>query len=63
MLVPPGDAEAFTNAILDLGQSAVKRVAIGQAAAKEVRQRFSIKQAIGRYTQLYHQLLGKKYGG
>jgi len=59
-LVPPRDAVALANAVLDLLQSPTAAREIGTNAREFVRQRFTVERLIGDLDRLYSELLAEK---
>jgi glycosyltransferase involved in cell wall biosynthesis len=57
-LVPPGDAQAMANAILQVLRDSTLRSELGDAGARRVRDAFSPSQRAAQVTELYKELLG-----
>jgi glycosyltransferase involved in cell wall biosynthesis len=57
LLVPPGDAAALAEAIEELWASPSRRTAMGEAAAADVRARFSIEATARNVGAVYEQVL------
>jgi glycosyltransferase involved in cell wall biosynthesis len=57
LLVPPKDPEILAKAILTLLRDADRRIQMGQAGAKRVRDRFSAERMVGRLEALYEEML------
>ena len=55
VLVPPGDPEALANAIRDLLANDERRQAMGEAARKRARERFSTAAWIARLEEIYDE--------
>ncbi|RJP56310.1 MAG: glycosyltransferase [Candidatus Auribacter fodinae] len=53
LLVPPGDSQALRNAIDCLHDSPDMRVMLGQAAAKTIREHFSVRKMIDTLSDVY----------
>ena len=51
-LVPPGDAAAFSDAVLELLADPGRRRAMGEAAARRARERFAAEQVVPRWAAL-----------
>lgn len=63
-LVPAGDAEAFTGAMLDLARDPGVRHRLGGHAAQEAERRFDVSVTVKSYADLYlHLLDSAKSGG
>jgi glycosyltransferase involved in cell wall biosynthesis len=59
VLVPPGDASALATAIRDLLTNDERRRAMGDAARKRARERFSTAAWIARLEEIYTRVLAK----
>jgi glycosyltransferase involved in cell wall biosynthesis len=59
-LVPPRDAGALAEAILDVLRDPLRREAMGQAAREAARQRFSAERMVDDVAALYRSLLRQK---
>ena len=59
-LVPPKNAEALADAVLDLLRRPQRMRELGQNATYAVRQRFTVKRLIDDMDQLYSRLLDEK---
>ncbi|MGH7794185.1 MAG: glycosyltransferase [Candidatus Binatia bacterium] len=59
-LVPPRDAEALANAVLDLLRRPDAAQEMGRNAAEAVRQRFTLPRLISDLDRLYNQLVEEK---
>jgi len=62
LLVPPNDPHALAEAIVASVCDPALRRRLGLSAAEDVRRRFSIEGAIGRYVALYEELLSRRGG-
>ncbi|MCK5255586.1 MAG: glycosyltransferase [Deltaproteobacteria bacterium] len=60
MLIPPGDTDALTAAILDLLQNRLKAKDMGEAGRIRAGKRFSIYKMIEKTENLYQELLKEK---
>jgi glycosyltransferase involved in cell wall biosynthesis len=56
-LVPPRDAGALAEAILDVLRDPARREAMGQAARNAVERRFSVERMVDDVAALYRVLL------
>ena len=56
LLVPPGDIEALTDALLQLVKDGAARRAMGRAAQQRCRSNFDIRVVAPRYVQLYREV-------
>ncbi len=59
-LVPPGDAEAFTQGICQILQDKNKAYEMGQAGRKQVLENFGIEKMINATESIYNKLIGQK---
>jgi glycosyltransferase involved in cell wall biosynthesis len=59
VLVPPGDADALASAIRNLLADSERRRAMGDAARKRARERFSTAAWIARLEEIYTRVLAK----
>lgn len=57
LLVPPGDSNAFANAMISLLGDAPKRRAMGARAKEIVAARFSVERLVAETTDLYKRLM------
>jgi glycosyltransferase involved in cell wall biosynthesis len=58
LLVNAGDIQAWSSALVSLGQSALERERLGNAALERVRTEYDFEVTGARYEALYVQLLG-----
>lgn len=58
ILFPPGDAEAFAGALIDLIKNPDKRLAMGEAGKKRQEELFSVEAQINRLSQCYAKEAG-----
>jgi glycosyltransferase involved in cell wall biosynthesis len=63
LLVPPGDAGALADAIEQLLTDPARRAKLGQAAAADVRARFSIERTVREVENAYGTILGAVVAG
>ena len=59
LLAPFGDATALAGAVEDLIQDPARRIALGRAAQKRAREKFSADAIVPRYEALYHRVCGR----
>lgn len=59
-LVPSDDVDGLITAMVDLSRDVGRRASLGEAAAAEVRARYSIESMIAGYDRLYRSTLGLK---
>ena len=62
LLVPFGDAATLATAVEGLIQDPARRVALGRAAQRRARERFSAEVIVPRYEALYRRVAGKGKG-
>jgi glycosyltransferase involved in cell wall biosynthesis len=62
ILVPPGDEKELAEAILRLIEDKGLRQALGNAARKRVKEKFSLDKMIAEYQKLYDDLCAEKIG-
>jgi glycosyltransferase involved in cell wall biosynthesis len=55
-LVPRGDVEALVSMLRELLGDEDRRVALGQAARRRVRERFAEEEVVGRLRSVYGEL-------
>ena len=60
MIVPPGDAPALATAIATLIQEPERCVAMGEAGARRIRERFSWRQTAEETLELYEEVLSRR---
>lgn len=60
ILVPPNQVQPLVSSIVQAFSSETMRTRIGIAAARDVRQRFSIEAAVRKYVEIYQKLLAEK---
>jgi glycosyltransferase involved in cell wall biosynthesis len=53
LLVPPGSSAALAQALLALARDPQLRARFAQAGLEQARRRFSLRQMVGRYEDLY----------
>ncbi len=58
VLVPPGDSQSLSNAMLDYAQDPELRLRHGLASRDRVMSRFTIERMIDDYRSLYENALG-----
>jgi N-acetyl-alpha-D-glucosaminyl L-malate synthase BshA len=58
LLLPVGDADAFARAVESLIQDPARRAALGRAAQRRARERFSADVIVPRYEALYRRVCG-----
>jgi glycosyltransferase involved in cell wall biosynthesis len=59
LLVPPGDADALAQALLDLARDPRKAQEMGIKGRERVRREFSLDRMTDAYIELYRRLLEK----
>jgi glycosyltransferase involved in cell wall biosynthesis len=57
-LVPAADSSALASAISELLDDPAKRLALGEAAGRQVAERYSVERQAARYLALYRKLCG-----
>ena len=57
-VIPPLDANAFAQALIDLHENPVRAVAMGRASRRRVEERFSLDQMCAAHANLYRSLCG-----
>ncbi len=57
-VIPPLDAGAFAQALIDLHENPVHAVAMGRASRRRVEERFSLDQMCAAHADLYRSLCG-----
>jgi L-malate glycosyltransferase len=60
VMVPFGDAEALARAVEGLIEEPARRVALGMAAQRRARERFSAEVIVPRYEELYRRICGSR---
>jgi glycosyltransferase involved in cell wall biosynthesis len=60
VLVPPGDAESLSRAILDLLEDPGRRSRLGEQGLARARQEFPMERMIQGWTGIYRELLARK---
>jgi glycosyltransferase involved in cell wall biosynthesis len=59
MIVPPGDAEALAQGMLELARlTREQRAQLGAKARQRIREHFSLELAVTRYAEVYRRLCG-----
>jgi N-acetyl-alpha-D-glucosaminyl L-malate synthase BshA len=58
LLVPTGNPDDLASAVENLIRDAKRRMAMGQAARRRARERFSAEVIVPRYEALYHRVCG-----
>lgn len=61
-LVPVGDSGILAEVMLELLDEPPRRHAIGEAARRQVRERFDWSQTVAAYLAVYDEILGRAYG-
>jgi glycosyltransferase involved in cell wall biosynthesis len=59
VLVPPGDAEALARGLESLLRDSERRQALGRAAQKRAREKFSADAIVPAYEALYRRVCSK----
>ena len=59
LLLPVGDVPAWSQALVELGQSAAMRERLGKAARERIRSEYDFDVVGARYEALYAELLGQ----
>jgi glycosyltransferase involved in cell wall biosynthesis len=62
LLAPAGDVGALTEAVNALLGDAERRRAMGLAAQRRARERFSTEKIVTRYEELYRRVCGGEVG-
>ena len=60
LLLPPGDARAFAEAVAGLIASPERRKMLGAQAAKKVAQHFSLRSQVARLSEVLHFVTGRE---
>ena len=58
LLVPCGDVDALSTALVDLGRDAERRSALGREGARRAREEFSIERHLERMESLFRSMAG-----
>lgn len=57
-LVPPGDPEAFAEALIALAKAPAERRSMGEAARSAYRERYTLEAMVNRYLSVFAELAG-----
>ncbi len=63
ILVPPGEAQKLTEAVLQILSDSERALAMGAAARRRVEEEFSAQKQADEHLALYHRLLQEEAGG
>jgi glycosyltransferase involved in cell wall biosynthesis len=58
LLVPPGDSQSLSNAMMSLLQNHELRNLWGRAAARRAKERFDVSTMVRAYEEVYEQIIG-----
>ncbi len=64
LIVPPGDPQALSRALIDMvDRGAEARAELGRAARARIAAKYALLRVIGRYQEIYGELLASRDRG